>query len=401
MLFHSFFLAGFEGSIGYNRHRQWFDQIEATQHDRFADEDYARLRGAGIHASREAVRWPLVDANGHFDFSSLQPFIDAGRRHGVEIIYDLFHFGYPPHIDLFSADFPRRFSEYCYATARYVAEQTTGTCYFTPVNEPSYFSWAAGEAGLFAPHQTGRGFELKIQLIKAAVAGINAIRAACPEARIVNVDPLCRLLLPPHRDDLREEVESFNTRSVFESWDMLSGRLLPELGGSPTHLDIVGINYYWTNQWEWGRAGEPVDERHPGRWPLRQLIRNVWERYGAEMVITETSHVGEKRPVWLRELTQEVRSILAEGIPLRGVCLYPILGMPEWHSREEWTRMGLWDLLDEDGVLKRVLCQPMLEALKAAGSLDQLQTFRRQKALHAQVGTGALLPDKPPYRRQG
>ena len=34
MRFQSFFLAGFEGSTGINRHGQWFDQVEATQHDR-------------------------------------------------------------------------------------------------------------------------------------------------------------------------------------------------------------------------------------------------------------------------------------------------------------------------------------------------------------------------------
>ena len=26
-MFRSFFLAGFEGSTGYNRHGQWFDQV--------------------------------------------------------------------------------------------------------------------------------------------------------------------------------------------------------------------------------------------------------------------------------------------------------------------------------------------------------------------------------------
>jgi hypothetical protein len=373
MMFQSYFLAGFEGSTGYNIHRQWFDQIEATQHDRFVDEDYARLNEVGIRAAREAVRWPLVDTRGEFEFSSLQPFLEASRRHNIEVIYDLFHFGYPSYINLFSEDFPKRFADYCYATAKFIANHSNGICYFTPVNEPSYFSWAAGEVGLFAPHKIERGYDLKVQLIRAAIAGINAIRAACPHSRIVNVDPWCRVALPAGRPEMAEAVESFNRNAVFQSWDMLSGRLHPELGGSREHLDIIGMNYYWTNQWEWGKAGEPLAEDDPRRWTLQQLVRSVWERYGAEMLITETSHVDEMRAIWLRELTQEVEGLLREKIPLRGVCLYPILGMPEWHFREQWTQMGLWELVKDGQTLRRDLYTPMLEALQAAQRLEAFE----------------------------
>ena len=63
---------------------------------------------------------------------------------------------------------------------------------------------------------------------------------------------MCRVAAPTGRIDFEEAVEDFNERLVFQAWDMICGRLFPELGGSPRHLDIVGINYYWTNQWEWG-----------------------------------------------------------------------------------------------------------------------------------------------------
>lgn len=383
-MFKSFFLAGFEGSTGYNVNRQWIDQIAATQHDLFADEDYARLRDIGIRATREAVRWSLVDLHGRYDFSSLQAILSASRRYDIEIIFDLFHFGYPDFIDLFAEDFPQRFADYCYAVASHIAAGNSTTCYFTPINEPSYFSWAGGEVGLFAPHQTGRGWELKVQLLKAAIAGINAIHAACPRARIVNVDPLCRVAVPLNQPELKGEVEAFNTQAVFQAWDILSGRLMPELGGSPRHLDIIGINYYWTNQWEWGGAGTPLDDHDLRRWALRDLLRTVWQRYGEEMLLTETSHVGETRAQWLEELATEVEALLDEGIPLRGVCLYPILGMPEWHSPEEWTPMGLWDLVAENEKLARVLYRPMFEAFKEAQRLETHSSRHQvRKALSA------------------
>ena len=60
------------------------------------------------------------------------------------------------------------------------------------------------------------------------------------------------------------------------------------------------------------------------------------------------------------------------GIPLRGVCLYPILGMPEWHDQKRWTQMGLWELSEcnETQTLKRKVCEPMLEALKKAQRIE-------------------------------
>jgi hypothetical protein len=152
-VFRSFFLAGFEGTTGTNKHGEWIDQVAATQHDRFAHEDYARLREVGIRAAREAVRWPLVDRGGRYDWSSVDPFVAAARAHEIDVIWDLFHFGYPADVDLFSDAFPRRFADYCFAAARHLSRDAAGPSWFTPVNEPSYLAWAGGEAGLFAPHR--------------------------------------------------------------------------------------------------------------------------------------------------------------------------------------------------------------------------------------------------------
>ncbi len=371
-MFKSFFQAGFEGTTGYNLHGQWIDQIAATQHDKWVDEDYLRLRDLGILTVRESARWPYVDRMRGYDFSSVDPFLAASERHGIEVIYDLFHFGYPDYIDLFSDDFPRRFADYCYAIVDYIASQTTGDLYFTPINEPSFFSWAAGEAGLFAPHAKGRGWELKVRLAEAAIKGIDAIRAARPHARIVNVDPLCHVAAPDGRPEMWRDVEHFNSKVVFQSWDMLAGRLLPELGGSRTHLDIIGVNYYWTNQWEAGGNGAPLDHNDSRRVPLGRLLRSVWERYGGEVIVTETSHVGDQRAVWLRELITEMEALLREPIPLQGICLYPVLSMPEWHTPHEWAQMGIWNLEPRNGKLERVLHRPSLEALLEARHLEKI-----------------------------
>jgi hypothetical protein len=393
-MFNSFFLAGFEGSTGYNRHGRWFDQVVATGHDRTVDLDYGNIAELGMHAARETVRWPLVDTgNGAYDFSTVDPFLEAANQHGIDIIWDLFHYGYPLHLDPWCADFAKRFADYCFAIGSHIDASSEPTCFFTPVNEPSFLAYAGGEKGLFAPYGHGRGWELKVALCRAAIAGIEALWAASPGCRIVNVDPLCRAAVAPERAWESEEAQDFNDRLVFQAWDMLAGRLLPELGGSRAHLDIVGINYYWTNQWEW-RIAPLADGRIPPladddqrRVALSELVYSVWSRYGGELIVTETAHVGDQRGPWLHQVAREAAALLQRGVPLNGVCLYPILGMPEWHEPDVWTPMGLWDpVCVREPCGERLICEPMREALASARWLEQLRRrieSRKPQALSA------------------
>lgn len=380
MSLHSFFFAGFECATGLNRHGHAIDQIAATQHDRQVDADYRMLADVGIRTVREGVRWPLVDRGGGYDFASLDPFLDAARRHGMEVIWDLFHYGYPEDIDPLGEAFCGRFAAYCRAVARHICGCSSGPRWFTALNEPSFLTWAAGESALFAPHLRGRGHELKVSLTRAAIRGIDEIFAVCPQARIVSPDPVCRAVAPAGRDDLAEAVSRFN-ESVFEAWDILCGRSLPELGGSRRHLGVLGINYYWTNQWEIGREGQPLAADDPRRAPLRDLVGAVWRRYGGDVMITETSHVGDMRASWVEEVAAETFAMLDDGLPLQGVCLYPVLGMPEWHDPTAWARMGLWDLHEEDGRLRRVPCASMLVALQRAQRLERRRSRRSETAV--------------------
>lgn len=370
-MFRSFFFAGFECATGYNAKGDWIDQVAATYHDKHAEADYRLLSEVGIYASREAIRWPLVDqGSGRYDFTSVSPFLEASRKYNVEVVWDLFHYGYPSDIDLFGEDFPKRFADYCYAAAKHVCRNSEGICYFTPVNEPSFFAWAGGHVGRFAPHCIGKGVELKRALIRAAIHAIDAIRAAVPKARIVNVDPLCHVHPSDDSPEAQRDADWFNENAVFESWDMLCGRKNPELGGTRGHLDIVGMNYYWTNQWIHGRDEAPLTDDDPRRVSLRDLVKKVHARYGGDILITETAHVDDMRPRWLNHVADEVEALLHEGVPLRGVCLYPILGMPEWHDPERWTQMGLWEVCcATEG--ERKLCEPMLDALRKAQRIEE------------------------------
>jgi len=381
-LFRSFYMAGFECATGRNVHGEWIDQIRATEHDDRADGDYALLRGIGIECVREAVRWPLVDRAGCYDFSSLAPFIAAAKQRRMQVIWDLFHYGYPEELDPFSAQFAQRFARYAQAAAHHVREQLPGPHFFTPINEASYFAWAAGEVGHFGPHQIGRGHELKLSLARAALLGIDAIRAVCPKARFVTVDPLCHVVPPleASKSELRR-VEEFNRDVVFQFLDIVAGRSMPELGGDQSCLDIVGINYYASNQWELDHPERPLSPTDPRKRQLADLVKDVAWRYGRPVLISETAGLGAAREDWLDQLSDTAVQLLEAGVPLVGVCLYPVLGMPEWHDRERWARMGLWDLEPGPKGLERCPSLPVLGALeRAQAAMEALCVSQRSTA---------------------
>ena len=164
--------------------------IESTRHEEFAEDDYARLVKIGMRTARDGVRWHLIErAPFVYDFSSLENQVCAMQNTGIQIIWDLFHYGYPDDLDIFSAEFVERFARFSAATAEYLQNETDGPLFICPVNEISFFSWIAGDAGHFYPFARRRGKELKKQLVRATIKAIDAIRAVVPDARFVQADP--------------------------------------------------------------------------------------------------------------------------------------------------------------------------------------------------------------------
>jgi mannose-6-phosphate isomerase-like protein (cupin superfamily) len=372
--FPSFLMGGFECSTPILPDGRRLDQVAAAQHDTQCRGDYGRLREAGILTVREAVRWPLVDRGEECDPTSLAPMVAALRQTGLTAIWDLFHYGYPPDVDLFSAEFPHRFAAYCAHVATYLTGVLPAPRFYTPINEISFFSWAAGHVGYFAPFARDRGAELKCQLVRACLAAVASIRGVDPSARFLHADPLIHLVPPLEAPELAPEVEQFNQETVFEAWQMLAGRKKPELGGTEATLDLVGLNLYRIGQWEYQREGRFLDPRDPRWTPIHELLVDAWQRLDRPLVISETSDNGPRRPGWLRELFREVQQARALGVPILGICWYPSVSCPDWHDPTSVFPAGLWDVVPSGRRLQRVPAAPVLEAVREVQSELGLST---------------------------
>jgi beta-glucosidase/6-phospho-beta-glucosidase/beta-galactosidase len=311
----------------------------------------------GIAVSREGIPWPMVDSQGAFNFSLLDPFIDAMNATKIVPIWDLCHYGYPDDLDPLSDEFVSRFAAYCRAAAEYVIPKIRGPHFFTPINEMTFFSYCAGEWGWIAPYCTTRESRRKllIALCRAAIAGVKAIREIDPGARMVHVDPLVQVVAPRHRPDLIDTARHETEVDTFLAWDILFGKEHAEFGGSPDVLDIVGVNNYSFGQMEYRENGphaalEPDDDRIV---PLCDLLESVWKRYQRPIVISETSGMGKGRADWLKDVMEESLAAVDRGVELHGICLFPGVDMPDWHTGE-WLHNGICDLVEENGILRRV-----------------------------------------------
>jgi beta-glucosidase/6-phospho-beta-glucosidase/beta-galactosidase len=377
-------MGGFESACHVNRAGKRLDMISATQHDVQVREDYARLRGVGIATARDTVRWHLVETRpGAYDFSSLAPFVDASNAERVEVIWDLLHYGWPDDLDIFSPQFVDRFAMFAAATATYLRDRVPAPRCYTPINELSFFAWAAGAVGWFRPFGRGRGAEIKRQLVRAWIASVDAIRAVDPEVRFVSVEPLIHTV--PPRGARNTRAAAIQNDSQWEAWELLTGRREPELGGGEEYLDVIGVNFYHDNQWE-VPGGEKIHWHiHPrdDRWvPLHRLLLGAQKHFERPMIIGETSHVGSGRAEWIREVTDEVILAVSQGLPLEGICLYPIIDRFEWDNPSHWHNSGLWDYaIEPDGTFRRVL------------NREYAAELRRSQLRLAALGFGSVEPE--------
>jgi beta-glucosidase/6-phospho-beta-glucosidase/beta-galactosidase len=367
-IFPTFFLSGFECSTFLWKDGRRRDLVAETHHREHALEDYRLLRHLGIAVAREGIPWPLVDqGGGRYDFSPIEPMLDAMRQTGVRPIWDLFHYGYPDGSDPFDDAFAARFADYSRACAQHVSEQLDGPSWFTPVNEITFFSFAGGEWGWAAPYGKDRQTRerLRLALCKASIAGVKALREVLPQSRMIHVDPLIHVVAPPDRPDQQEAAEYETFVDAFLAWDILYGKEHPELGGAPEILDIVGANNYSFGQMEYRESGphQALPPGSPGIQPLSTLLQRIWDRYRRPMVIGETSGLGNGRPDWLRDVMNESMAAVNLGMDLHGVCLFPGVDMPDWHTGE-WLHNGICDLVPYEQDLSRVPHEPYIAELR-------------------------------------
>lgn len=315
----SFLMGGFECASHRWSDGRRVDPLGESGHDRQPGHDYALLARHGIRTVREGLRWHRMEPSpGAYDFGDARTLLAAARASGTRITWDLCHYGYPDFVDPWGPEFGWRLASFADAFARLLRELNEHAPVICPVNEISYWAWAGAEEGHMNPATLHRGAEFKRILLHAARASAAAVRAVLPHARFINAEPVINIV-PPTDDAALAQRARERDAGQWEVWDALA---------ADGELDIVGVNFYPWNQWVLG-----ANRVHPGDReyvPLRTLLARVHRRYRRPIVIAETSCEGECRGAWFGMIANEVEAALLAGVPVSGLCLYPVLDYPAW-----------------------------------------------------------------------
>lgn len=369
-LFGSWFLGGFECSAHKRADGIRLDLVASTGHAVRPEADYHLLNAHGMRAARDGLRWHLIEARpGRYDWSSFLPQLHAARDTGTTVLWDLLHYGVPNGLDVFSPRFIERFAAFARAAAELVRAETDAPPLWTPINEISFWAWAGGDTGGLNPFARGRGGELKRQLVRATLAAAAEVRAVDPRARIATAEPIIHIF--PASSDPRDVARAAaHNNGQHEALDLLLGRIEPELGGYPEAIDILGLNFYYNNQW--------IDEGRPvflGDGLYRRfsdLLSDIAARYRLPLYVAETGTEGVFRPYWLRYIGDEVRVAIANGVPVGGICLYPVLSHLGWDDDRHCPN-GLFTGFGKDS--ERLTYEPLATELA-----EQLQRFEAMVA---------------------
>ncbi len=205
--------------------------------------------------------------------------------------------------------------------------------------------------------------------MRAALRAAEAFESEWPRTRLVWPEPVIHIVGDPHQPGDEAAAEAYRL-SMFEAWDMLSGRIHPELGGRPELLHLIAVNFYDRNEWiNHGQTLKRTDSQYR---PFHAILQEVWNRYHVPIFVAETGTEDAQRPEWFAYILEEVRRAATLGVPMEGVCLYPIVNHPGWDD-DRHCYNGLFDYAGANG--EREIYKPLAEEI------------RRQQKLNSEVYT--------------
>ena len=347
---------------------EYFDQLERSGHTARSD-DLDQFAALGVRVLRYPVLWERTAPAGlaRADWSWADERLGRLRALGIRPIVGLVHHGSGPrHTSLTDPAFAAELAAYAHA----VAARYPWVDSYTPVNEPLTTARFSGLYGHWYPH--GRDAQTFARALitqcRAVVLAMRAIREVNPAAKLVQTEDLGKAYSTPA---LRYQAEFENERRWL-TFDLLCGRVGPThplwaylcgagvgaaelewFGAHPCPPDIIGINHYLTSErflderlerYQDCAVGGNGQHRYAdveavrvcaeGTAGPRVLLREAWERYGLPLAVTEV-HLGctrEEQLRWLKEVWDAAQVLRAEGVDVRAVTAWSLLGTHDWSS---------------------------------------------------------------------
>jgi dTDP-4-dehydrorhamnose reductase len=343
------------------------DQTVLSGHEVRID-DLERFAQLGCRALRYPVLWERVSPSrpDQRDWGWSDERLARLRELSIRPIVGLVHHGSgPAYTDLLDAGFAAGLA----AHAEAVAVRYPWIDDWTPVNEPLTTARFSALYGHWYPHVADEVsfWTALLNQIDGVRLSMKAVRRINPDARLIQTEDLGRTYATP---PLREQARFDNLRR-WMTWDLLTGRVTADHGlferlsrfgladrlraiaDDPCPPDVIGVNHYLTGDrfldhrldrypaaTHGGNATQAFADVEalrvllPGPDGLEGVLREAHARYGLPMAVTEV-HNGctrEEQMRWLLEAWRTAERLRGEGLPLRAVTAWSLLGAYDWNS---------------------------------------------------------------------
>jgi dTDP-4-dehydrorhamnose reductase len=341
----------------------YYDQLALSGHRERAKEDLDLFADLGLRTLRTAVHWERSEKQ---SCNASHGVLEIMNRMGFHPIVGLLHHGSGPRsTNLLDPEFPEKFA----AFSLQVALRHPWVVDYTPINEPQTTGRFACLYGHWFPHHRAMRSYIRalFHQMKGIVLAMEAIRSVQPSARLIHTEDGGAVFSTVG-------LESFRIEREHRRWlglDLLCGRLTSHhplfdflaLHGlqkqeilwfteRPCPPSIIGLNYYVTSDRflddrlslypDHLRGGDSGDEplvdveavrvRPQGIAGAKQVLTDAWNRYRLPVAITE-AHLGsvpEEQGRWLAEIWNQAEDARAEGVDVRAVTAWGLLGLYNW-----------------------------------------------------------------------
>lgn len=345
------------------------DQYRASGHLERLDADLADVAGLGVKVWRYGVPWRLTEPEpGVYDWTLWDRALEACRRHGLDPVIDLCHFGLPDHHGGFcDTGWVDDFARYVDAfLARYPEPR-----WFTPVNEPGITAMFSALLGMWNDRLASEDdyFVALGNVVLANLEALARIRAdrdgwwigsegfGCD---LADADDEAGIRAATRARDLQQAVWDLHlglaprggaARLTDVVADSIQSRIEALVGVVPPDRIIAGHDIYPVSVTAHGtRAGRPLSIADRVR--AYEDEATAWhERYQVPFWVSETSNLGlavDQGSEWLAALTASLDTLSASGLPVRGICWYSRGDQYDWDTAlmspiGTVTEVGLFD----------------------------------------------------------
>lgn len=345
------------------------DQYRASGHLERLDADLADVAGLGVKVWRYGMPWRLTEPEpGVYDWTLWDRALEACRRHGLNPVIDLCHFGLPDHHGGFcDTTWVDDFARYVDAfLARYPEPR-----WFTPVNEPGITAMFSSLLGMWNDRLASED-DYFVALGNVALANLEALARIRADrdgwwigsegfgCDLADADDEAGIRAATRARDLQQAVWDLHlglaprggaARLTDVVADSIQSRIEALVGVVPPDRIIAGHDIYPVSVTAHGtRAGRPLSIADRVR--AYEDEATAWhERYQVPFWVSETSNLGlavDQGSEWLAALTASLDTLAASGLPVRGICWYSRGDQYDWDTAlmspiGTVTEVGLFD----------------------------------------------------------